>query len=159
MNAIQLTCEYAENPIGIDTASPRFSWTLDATARGASQAAYRILVASSAEQLDASAGDKWDSGKFRQKPVAHLSGIVRNPNGSRAKGSVNREMMVGWAVLSHNLWAVARLAEEAGRGVGGLQVAGGWPDWRREPAAYPTRALRLHRVEGRGRRQLQLVLV
>ena len=112
MNATQLTCEYAQNPIGLDTVSPGFSWTLDATGRGASQAAYRILVASSAEQLDASTGDKWDSGKFRQKPVAHLSGIVRNPNGSRAKGSVNREMMVGWAVLSHNLWVVARLTED-----------------------------------------------
>jgi len=63
MNAIQLTCEYAQNPIGLDTPAPRFGWTLDATGRGASQAAYRILVASSAEQLDASTGDKWDSGK------------------------------------------------------------------------------------------------
>ena len=63
MNATQLTCEYAQNPIGLDTPAPRFGWTLDATGRGASQAAYRVLVASSAEQLDASTGDKWDSGK------------------------------------------------------------------------------------------------
>ena len=30
---------------------------------------------------------------------------------ARAKGFAHRELMVGWAVLSHNLWLVARLAE------------------------------------------------
>ena len=30
---------------------------------------------------------------------------------ARAKGFEHREMMVGWAVLSHNLWVVARMAE------------------------------------------------
>ena len=29
----------------------------------------------------------------------------------RAKGFDNRQMMVGWAVLVHNLWVVARLPE------------------------------------------------
>ena len=30
----------------------------------------------------------------------------------RAKGFDNRQMMVGWAVLVHNLWVVARLPEQ-----------------------------------------------
>jgi hypothetical protein len=30
---------------------------------------------------------------------------------ARAKGFENREMMVGWAVLSHNLWKLARLEQ------------------------------------------------
>ena len=30
---------------------------------------------------------------------------------ARAKGFTHREQMVGWAVLSHNLWVVARMAE------------------------------------------------
>lgn len=30
---------------------------------------------------------------------------------ARAKGFAHRELMVGWAVLSHNLWVVARMAE------------------------------------------------
>jgi len=28
-----------------------------------------------------------------------------------AKGSGHRELAVGWAVLTHNLWVVARMAE------------------------------------------------
>ena len=62
MNAAQLTCEYATNPLGVDAALPRFSWTLSSSERGQMQSAYRILVASSAEALDADTGDKWDSG-------------------------------------------------------------------------------------------------
>jgi len=31
---------------------------------------------------------------------------------ARAKGFENREMMVGWAVLSHNLWKLARLKQK-----------------------------------------------
>ncbi|MFQ3243148.1 MAG: hypothetical protein ACI9JZ_002858 [Lentimonas sp.] len=30
---------------------------------------------------------------------------------ARAKGFENREMMVGWAVLSHNIWKLARLKQ------------------------------------------------
>jgi hypothetical protein len=30
---------------------------------------------------------------------------------ARAKGFEHREMMVGWAVLSHNLWKLARLKQ------------------------------------------------
>ena len=29
----------------------------------------------------------------------------------RAKGFKHREMMVGWAVLTHNLWKLARLQQ------------------------------------------------
>jgi alpha-L-rhamnosidase len=63
MNVTQLTCEYASNPLGLDMKSPRFGWVLEAKARGTLQSAYRILVASSSEKLDADDGDKWDSGK------------------------------------------------------------------------------------------------
>ena len=48
------------------TGQPRFSWTLAATnkaERGVRQTAYRILVATSAEALEAGRADAWDSGK------------------------------------------------------------------------------------------------
>ena len=63
MNANQLTCEYAKNPLGLDTKCPRFGWILEAQERGVVQSAYRILVATSRENLDADDGDTWDSGK------------------------------------------------------------------------------------------------
>jgi alpha-L-rhamnosidase len=59
----ELCCEYTQNPLGIDTPSPRFSWILKSEKRGQMQSAYRILVASNQEKLDANIGDKWDSGK------------------------------------------------------------------------------------------------
>ena len=58
-----LTCEYAPNPISIDTQEPRFGWLLQSDRRNQSQSAYQILVASSSENLEAGRADKWDSGK------------------------------------------------------------------------------------------------
>jgi len=60
----ELSCEYARNPLGIDTPQPRFSWILKSEKRGQMQSAYRILVASSADNLESDMGDKWDSGKL-----------------------------------------------------------------------------------------------
>jgi alpha-L-rhamnosidase len=58
-----LCCEYAVNPLGLDTPQPRFSWVLESDARGDAQSAYQILVASSAARLAAGEGDVWDSGR------------------------------------------------------------------------------------------------
>lgn len=51
--------------------------------------------------------------KRRAGTEARISIITNVFMGSpaRAKGFTHREMMVGWAVLSHNLWVVARLGE------------------------------------------------
>jgi len=61
---LELKCEYAVNPLGIDTPQPRFSWILESSQRGQMQTAYQILVASSEERLKANIGDKWDSKKI-----------------------------------------------------------------------------------------------
>ncbi|MBQ7823943.1 MAG: hypothetical protein IJ338_07205, partial [Bacteroidaceae bacterium] len=47
----QLKVNRAENPLGIDTPNPRFSWKITSEKRGAAQTAYRILVASSPDLL------------------------------------------------------------------------------------------------------------
>jgi alpha-L-rhamnosidase len=60
---LHLRCEYLENPLGIDKASPHLSWQSDNIERNWSQSAYEILVASSAELLRAGNADIWDSGK------------------------------------------------------------------------------------------------
>ena len=61
--AIDPKCEYLVDPLGIDEASPRFGWRIEAAGRSQSQSAYRVLVSSSRADLDAGVGDKWDSGK------------------------------------------------------------------------------------------------
>jgi alpha-L-rhamnosidase len=61
-----LRCEYLANPLGVDSVRPRLGWILEARPAGLKnlkQAAYRILVSSSAEKLAAGSGDLWDSGR------------------------------------------------------------------------------------------------
>ncbi|MGD0896578.1 MAG: family 78 glycoside hydrolase catalytic domain [Thermoguttaceae bacterium] len=63
--AANLRCEYRVDPVGIDAAEPHLSWTMDGTARGQKQTAYRVLVARSRAELDANQGTLWDSGKVQ----------------------------------------------------------------------------------------------
>lgn len=66
LKVVSLSCEDGVNPLGIDVARPRLSWTLQATkvgARGLRQSAYQILVATSPDKLRGQDGDLWNSGK------------------------------------------------------------------------------------------------
>jgi alpha-L-rhamnosidase len=58
-----LRCEYADNPLGIDSSQPRLSWVLESDQRAQRQTAYQVLVASSTDKLKAGEADLWDSGK------------------------------------------------------------------------------------------------
>jgi alpha-L-rhamnosidase len=72
----RLCCEHLKDPLCIDEAEPRLSWALgaaDPEARGLAQTAYRVLVAGSAERLEAGEADLWDSGRVesdRQLQIA-----------------------------------------------------------------------------------------
>lgn len=56
--------EYAENPINIDVAQPRFSWVVSSGERNQIQKSYQVLVASSPDKLKRNQADCWDSGKI-----------------------------------------------------------------------------------------------
>ena len=59
------TTERLRTPIGIDSAKPRFGWTLTAAgADGLIQGGYRIVVSSTAAKAAAGTGDVWDSGRL-----------------------------------------------------------------------------------------------
>ena len=60
-----LRTEYAENPLGLDEPSPRFSWLLGTGDGGeaARQSAYQVRVASDPANLGAGEADVWDSGR------------------------------------------------------------------------------------------------
>ena len=60
---VDLRCEYAVDPVGIDTLRPRFFWKLESDKRDQCQTAYQILVASSVESLAKGYGNLWDSGR------------------------------------------------------------------------------------------------
>jgi alpha-L-rhamnosidase len=61
MQVTRLTCEYADDPLGVDRPQPRLSWQIQSDRRSVVQSAYQILVATSPESLQGDLGDKWDS--------------------------------------------------------------------------------------------------
>lgn len=67
-----LKCEYLTNPLGIDTLTPRLSWQIKTERQGARQTAYRLLVASTPEQLETNQADIWDSEKIASDKSVHI---------------------------------------------------------------------------------------
>lgn len=58
----KLRVEQLESPLGIDAGCPRLSWQLRSLQKNVIQTSYRILVASSPENLSKNLGDLWDTG-------------------------------------------------------------------------------------------------
>ena len=72
MTVGELRCEYAFNPIGIDTREPRLSWTLLDNERGQRQSAYQIRVADTPKDLETEKNLLWDSGKVVSDQNTHV---------------------------------------------------------------------------------------
>ena len=68
-----LTCEYLDNPLGIDVIQPRLSWKLVSDEQNKTQSAYRILVASSLDLLEKNEGDLWDTDKMKSNQSTHIN--------------------------------------------------------------------------------------
>ena len=67
-----LTCEYKNNPIGISTKIPRFSWKIYSDQPNQKQSAYQLLVATSPELLTPEKADLWDSRKVYSSQSIHV---------------------------------------------------------------------------------------
>ena len=59
---VELRVDNLKTPLGIDDPAPRFSWQLRDPARGARQAAYEVMVASTSAALTQGKADVWTSG-------------------------------------------------------------------------------------------------
>jgi len=59
-----LTCEYIENPLGIDTKTPRFSWILKTSERNQFQLAYELIVSDNLKDVQQGKGNVWSTGKI-----------------------------------------------------------------------------------------------
>lgn len=68
----RLSCDYAQDPIGIDNQKPRLSWIATSDIAGNHQTAYQILVASAPYILEKGTGDIWDSGMVQSEQSAHV---------------------------------------------------------------------------------------
>jgi hypothetical protein len=66
-----LRCDYAVNPLGVDSAAPRLSWKLAGAASGLRQTAYEI-TASKSSPATPSGKTEWDSGKVESDETIQI---------------------------------------------------------------------------------------
>ncbi len=126
---VNLRCEYQRDPIGIDVAQPRLSWEMAAPegARQQGQSAYRVLVASSPEQLAAHTGDLWDSGRVTSDQSVQVT-FAGQPLRSRLR--------CHWMVQVWDNRAVASAWSRPAQWTVGLLSAADWKgQWVGAPAA------------------------
>ena len=67
-----LRTEYLENPLGIDTPEPRFSWLFVQDGRDAKQTAYQIEVATGPSALNGGKPNVWDSGRVSSSNCSNI---------------------------------------------------------------------------------------
>ncbi|MCH2045698.1 MAG: family 78 glycoside hydrolase catalytic domain [Saprospiraceae bacterium] len=75
-----LYCEYLDSPMGLENASPSFSWKAKTQNYNQSQQAYQILVASHPDLLNEEKADLWNSQKvksFNSQQIKYKGKILR----------------------------------------------------------------------------------
>ena len=72
LRVTDLRTQYKANPLGIGTAIPQLSWTLQSDARNCTQSAYRILVAESEKLLAEELGSLWDSDRVESNETLNI---------------------------------------------------------------------------------------
>jgi alpha-L-rhamnosidase len=73
LKVIALTCEYRNNPLGIESEHPRLSWQIQSMQRNQFQKAYRIIVSGDIENIKLNKGDMWDSEKVTTNQSLHIA--------------------------------------------------------------------------------------
>lgn len=69
---VSLTCEYIENPLGIDIAIPRFSWVVQSAARNQFQSAYELEVTDNEKSFGSSSIALWQTGIINSGQNVHI---------------------------------------------------------------------------------------
>jgi alpha-L-rhamnosidase len=124
---VHLRTNALDNPLGIDTPRPTFSWQSNATTPNWIQSSYEILVATDAQHLSAGKTDTWDSGRV------HSSESVDIPY---AGASLHAQQRYLWKVLVWDSSGHQTTSESAWFETG-LMSASDWKaDWitRNDPA-------------------------
>lgn len=88
-----LTCEFLENPLGVETENPLLGWMLESDVRGDEQTAYEIIVSDNLDDIKKGKGNVWDSGKVKSEKTNNIE-----YKGKRLKAK-NRYY---WSVRSYN---------------------------------------------------------
>jgi alpha-L-rhamnosidase len=72
LQPVQLTCEYLENPLGIDIVKPRLSWNFLTAERNQFQTGYEILVSDNEKDNSLFNGNAWQTGKIKSDQNIHI---------------------------------------------------------------------------------------
>jgi len=80
LTPVDLRCDYAVNPLGVDSAGTRLFWKLAGNQRGARQTGYQIMAATSAQNLSAASCDLWDSGKVDSDETIQVPYTGKKPD-------------------------------------------------------------------------------
>jgi alpha-L-rhamnosidase len=137
---LNLTCEYQDNPLGIGVLRPRLGWQMRCERRAATQSAYRVLAAASAEEL-VTGGQAllWDSGEVASDQSAHV--VYAGPplsSGQRVYWKVLVRDELGQQAESDPAWWEMGLLD-----TGDWQVDWITPDWDEDSSqAQPAPLLR-----------------
>jgi alpha-L-rhamnosidase len=67
-----LLVEYLQEPLGVDTSAPRFSWKLKSDQRGVNQQAFQMIVGESHSEVNRKSGKIWDTGKVHGGQTVNL---------------------------------------------------------------------------------------
>ncbi len=125
-------CEYASDPLGVDTLQPRLSWTLNDDRRGQRQSAYQIRVAATPEELAQDQALLWDTGKVASDQSTHIvyAGAALR-SGSRCYWKVRAYDQQGvaspWSAAA--LWQVGLLQASDWKASWIGLPDGGVPEW------------------------------
>lgn len=161
LTATGLRCEEAVEPLGVDSTAPRLRWVLEGRGRSRAQTAYQILVASSAERLEAGDSDLWDSGRVTSAEQTGIRYAGRPLDSNQTchwqvrvwdeRGTAGR-----WSAPAR--WAMGILRDADWR-ADWITVEGpldGLPLFRREfSVSKPVRRARVH-VSGLGHHEVRL---
>jgi alpha-L-rhamnosidase len=132
----ELQVDNLKTPLGIDDPTPKLSWQLQDSARGAKQTAYQLLVASSADLLQAGKADVWDSGRVESSQsmnVPYAGPALRAT--TRYFWQVKTWDATGKAYTnSADSWWETGLMEGSGDG----RERGSAPAWRAQWIGYET---------------------
>lgn len=102
------------NPLGMDTLSPLFSYIIESSIRNQHQTAYQILAASTEDKLNNDDADMWDSGKVVSRSTSQIVYAGKEP-GSRqrvywkVRAWDKEDQASSWSELAY--WEVGLLHE------------------------------------------------
>lgn len=126
LGVFDLRCEGLVDPLGIDKATPRFSWKISSQRNGTEQKAYQVLVTFDRNDLAEGKADLWDSGKVESSTSLFVPYLGQPLSPGR---------VAWWKV---RVWDEEGMAspwsEPARLGVGLLEAG----DWEASFIAFPT---------------------